>query len=321
MLIDQLISVPQREKAGSTTAERIDYQALWGLTLIFKHFGGLADYAVCFEFHDDVLLLNSATNPTSLRFYQVKTKDKGHWTLADLTRRKNKKDGSGLLLSHVGKMQENFEHFPDATGAMIFVSNIPCALFNGISGTSFAEIDKTDFQGFLKKLTEECPNASEKSAALMHFEVADLGLTDSSTHLKGKLHDLVVTQLGEVSYNLDALYKTVATECRARSKFTGAITCLDDLLKSKTITKAQVAEWLQIVKATATLPTWETVSADLALPPMEKAALSRECARLMVWRHRLGSRRVRHQILQLPPWMLPRRSTGRFGIAEIPVND
>ena len=96
---ERLISEPQREKSGETGYERYDYQALWGLALIFEHHGSTEDYAIAFEFHDDIVLLDSASSPTRARFYQVKTKDKGHWTLSDLYRRKPRKDAPTAIPS------------------------------------------------------------------------------------------------------------------------------------------------------------------------------------------------------------------------------
>lgn len=268
--------MPQREIAGSRTNQRYDYQALWGLTLLFRHYGEDSDCAVCFEFHDDVALLDDSENPKAVRFYQVKTKEKGVWSLADLSNRKKKKQGDGHLPSYLGKLHQNFENFPDETEAMIFVSNVPCALFDGVVGTAFTEIGKDEFAKFLVKLKAERPKATEKSASLMHFEVTDLSLADASTHLKGKLHNLVVSQLGEINYNLDALYRTVVEECRARSKWTGTISSLSELLEAKTITKGKVASWLQTLQSAHALPNWEVISADLSLPALEKSALARE---------------------------------------------
>lgn len=60
-LAEKLISKPQREKGGETGFERYDYQALWGLALIFEQHGGGDDYAIAFEFHDDILVMDSAS--------------------------------------------------------------------------------------------------------------------------------------------------------------------------------------------------------------------------------------------------------------------
>ena len=59
-LAERLVEHPQREVGGSVAQERFDYQALWGLALIFSNHGKSEDYAIAFEFHDDVVLLDSS---------------------------------------------------------------------------------------------------------------------------------------------------------------------------------------------------------------------------------------------------------------------
>lgn len=86
VLAADLISTPVREK--SATGGRYEYQTMWGLALLFQQHGTNDDYAIVFEFHDDVALLDSATNPTSVRFYQIKSKaTNGGWTLTSLLKR------------------------------------------------------------------------------------------------------------------------------------------------------------------------------------------------------------------------------------------
>lgn len=72
----KLVAVPQREKSGETGYERYDYQALWGLALIFEHHSSAEDYAIAFEFHDDIILatetMATIRQPTKI---QPKTRD------------------------------------------------------------------------------------------------------------------------------------------------------------------------------------------------------------------------------------------------------
>jgi hypothetical protein len=102
---DKFVKTPRREKSGETGYERYDYQASWGLALIFESHDDLDDYAIAYEFHDDIVRLDSSSTPTNARFYQVKTKLKGQWTLTDLSKRKKAKDGTPLS-SFIGKMYD-----------------------------------------------------------------------------------------------------------------------------------------------------------------------------------------------------------------------
>lgn len=275
----KLVATPQREKSGETGFERYDYQALWGLALVFEHHSTAVDYAIAFEFHDDIVLLDSASEPAEARFYQVKTKGSGHWTLTDLARRLSKKKdaGAGKLPSHIGKLYSNYENFPDETRSLNFVSNVPVQFVDGASGTHTLEsCSSDDFAKFLKKLQAEYPNATAATAKLVHFVRADLSLHDSSVHLKGKLGEFVTKTVGAIEYNPDTLYKTIVEECRSRSKFTGAVSNFEDLIKYKSITRAQVEAWLDLVRERQRYPEWSDVNQGLSLSGLELGAVHRE---------------------------------------------
>ncbi|MEO8320449.1 MAG: dsDNA nuclease domain-containing protein, partial [Bradyrhizobium sp.] len=181
---DRLVAEPQREKAGETGAQRYDYQALWGLSLIFSHHATSTDYAISFEFHDDIVLLNSTSSPSLASFYQVKTKSKGHWTLTDLTSRKQKKNdpNNGLLPSFIGKLYSNYTLFPNDTDKLFFVSNVPCQFFDAAaSECRISNADPSILSGITAKLQAEYPSATSTVVdQLFRFVRADLSLQDSS---------------------------------------------------------------------------------------------------------------------------------------------
>ena len=155
-LATQLVSVASRE--NSATADRYAYQAMWGLALLFQEYGSSDDYAIVFEFHDDVALLNSATNPTKVRFYQVKSKSgsKG-WRLGALTDRPKEKTNDGGVVekpSIIEKMYDSVAKFSDAVISVDFVSNQHCNFKAGKPSFRFAECDPADFAkllGFVDK--------------------------------------------------------------------------------------------------------------------------------------------------------------------------
>ncbi|NPU64795.1 DUF4297 domain-containing protein [Bradyrhizobium sp. 83012] len=279
---DRLISEPQREKSGETGYERFDYQALWALALIFAHHGSSADYAIAFEFHDDIVLLDSEQSPSRARFYQVKTRDKGHWTLADLYRRKAKKDDpvGGKLPSFMGKLFSNYVLFPNETEQLNFVSNIPCAFLPSASGAcQLVTCDANTLKDFMSRLVQEHPGATSAAVSLIHYIQADLSLHDSSAHIKGKLIEFILEQIGSVEFNPDTLYKTIVEECRTRSKYTGSISSFADLIQKKSITRSQVEGWLDLVRNRQALPEWSIISQKMSVGAMELASLTREWQR------------------------------------------
>lgn len=118
----KLLAQYPRETAGARSASRFGYQRDWALChLLNLHIETDTDYRIVFDYHDDVVILEPADDPTALHFYQVKTKQGGYWKRAALVRRaKGKK---GLLPSILGKLYHNRSLFLEETASLNLVSN------------------------------------------------------------------------------------------------------------------------------------------------------------------------------------------------------
>ena len=66
-----LTGVP-REFSGSTTANRYDFQANFAILKLIELHESAGDYRIAFDYFDDVVVLDSATNPGKIYLYQVK---------------------------------------------------------------------------------------------------------------------------------------------------------------------------------------------------------------------------------------------------------
>jgi len=75
-----------------------------------------------FDFHDDLAVLDNNENPSEIDFFQIKSKDRGNWTTANLIK-KEKKDN----LSLVGKLYFNKIKFREYVRSLNIISN---ATFN-----------------------------------------------------------------------------------------------------------------------------------------------------------------------------------------------
>ncbi|WDF75230.1 dsDNA nuclease domain-containing protein [Novosphingobium sp. KACC 22771] len=286
-----LVSSPQRERGGQIAQERFDYQAFWGMMLLFRQHEAAGNYAVIFEFHDDLAVVDDPEAPAQIRFFQVKTKDKGSWSLADLMRRKELKDKkkdkkqniSGgqadepeqpkrYAPSILGKMFHNIDQFGQRVSAVTFVSNAPCDLHSG-QNFGFGDCPDVTLTKLVEAVQAEYESATDDEVKLLGFERADLSVQDGQTHMKGKLHEFVKRHVGAEQFPLDSLFRAIADECRKRSKFTGDTPKFSDVVRLKGITRAEVQTWLDEVKAVVTIPSWEELSASLSYPFVETTAL------------------------------------------------
>jgi|GEM_PF-1652930 len=282
-----LADTPQRERAGERAQERFEFQALWGMALLFRQHDTTTNYAVIFEFHDDIALLDDVDDPTNVRFFQVKTKDKGIWTLADLKYRKSlapkkkkkadeveeaaaakKADQAETAKppqkgpSILGKMYHNVAQFGDKVASVTFVSNAATDLHEE-QAFEFRECKPERFTALIEAIQAECDGATEDEIALFGYERSDLSVQDSATHMKGKLHEFVQKHAGASTFALDALFRSVAEECRKRSRFTGSAASYGEVVQLKGIKRAQVQEWLDAVRFSVSVPSWEELSGQL----------------------------------------------------------
>jgi hypothetical protein len=278
-LATDLISKPLREKGA--TGGRYDFQTMWGLALLFQQHGTNDDYAIVFEFHDDVALLDSSINPSSVRFYQVKSKStNGGWTLTSLLKREKVKTEKGVKEkpSYVDKMFDNIDKFQGAVLSADFVSNQLCGFNAGQSSFRLNECEPADFQKIVTSIQQAYPDATEAQIGLLGFQRTDLSLGDVASHTKGKLQTFIAEQLGTVWFSPEAVYQAIADECRRKANYSGEASTLQHAIKEKGLTKANVQEWLDAIKSNSRSPEWGAIAPSLSYPFAEQLRISQEYA-------------------------------------------
>lgn len=271
-LLDDLISTPQREQGGSIATERFDFQACWGVSRILTLHSTGSDYAVAFEFHDDVVVLDNATAPTSATFYQLKTDGKSTWTLPRIARRGTK--AGQKTASIAGKMYDNKVKFGSSTKDLVLVSNaaanFPVGPFNGA--------EEKDYKKFLADMKSENVLFDEADGALFRFEQAHFSLSSYETTLLGEVVSFIIEHGRLHECNYKAFYLTLLDYCKRRSKTMSEVPDLPSLLRSKFVTRSDLTSWVEgFVRESRSRPKWSDVVVDLAgFAPTAKSALKRE---------------------------------------------
>lgn len=241
-IIKDLLKEPQRETGGKIGVERFEYQAAWGLSRILELYKSGADFALAFEFHDDVLELDSMASPTKVTFYQVKTQATGSWTLNSISAperknpKKNKKAKPGdppvtkdvgpdeptleKKLSFAGKMYDNYKRFPANTDKLVFVTNQMCAdlAAAGHMETQFETAAATKIESFRKRLREQDPSFKDEHSKLFHFCCSSMTLASFSDTIMGAVQSFVIDQTGITETSTYAFSLMLLEECRRRER-------------------------------------------------------------------------------------------------------
>lgn len=265
-----LLKEPQREKGGKLAVERFEYQAAWGLSRILQLYKTVADFGIAFEFHDDVLELDSMSSPTKVTFFQVKTQKTGTWTLSGISaspgaKGKTTKAKPGAAspekkLSFAAKMYDNYKRFPGHTDRLVFVTNQMCSdLAEGHDETNFDTAAASKIESFRKRLKEQDPGFLKEHSKLFHFCCSTMNLVSFSDTIMGAVQKFVIEQTGMTDTSTYAFALMLLEECRQRERMDVDFTTfsgmsesfvtrklIDDRLEEFKRKRTEAVDWLQI---------------------------------------------------------------------------
>lgn len=268
-----LTHVPEREKGGQTALDRFDYQTAWGVSRLLDLHEKGENYAVAFEFHDDIVALDDADEPSSAIFYQVKTKESGNWSFAKITHRASSK---GIKKnSFAGKMFDNCVRFGATVERLVFVSNQPLPEVIVAHGEErFSSAEKDKLEKFVKNISEEVDGYDDSVHTVLFFFVfSDLNLTNYQNTVIGRIAEFLEAELGT-----DIPPKTFALAlndfCRKRSKALADLENFEALKASKFVTRTNMIKWLtQARDHHSHRPDWRSAADDLTVPFKEKVGI------------------------------------------------
>lgn len=237
-----LLEVPPRETSGSRTANRFEFQNSWALCKLIELHRTGQDYSVVFEYHDDILVLNSTLDPPRIDFYQVKTKSTGDWKRSDLLRRPQGANGS--LPSHLGKLVSNQLAFPTETGTLNFISNQGFRLrLVGQSSSTVQEVCldalvPSELQAIMDALQTEhdLPDRPD-CAACTHLRQASFSINGHRTHAIGELSDFLGELYSDRAVPCRAAYRALCDEIRRRTQDERVVANQAILDERRTITR------------------------------------------------------------------------------------
>ena len=253
-LKEQMVSRP-RESGGKSRLQPDRLSEGLVLCQLLELHESRDDYALVVERHDDVVALDSPTTPRCADFTQVKTKDSGAWTVTQLLKVEKSKAEKGKKvekkMSFLAKMYGNRLVCEGHEITASFVSNVRfgVTLANGEDGTNRVEICFSDLCGeelskVKKGLKDEHALKDEPDCGrFMYLKVADLCLMTTRATLRGRSPN---SSSGGTAAKqpVAAFYRTLFGHVKRKTNHEAEITCFDDLLARKAITKAEFQEIL-----------------------------------------------------------------------------
>ncbi len=269
-LLERIAKTPPRETGGSTGANRSDYQKSWTFCLLLTLHEKPNDYALLLDFHDDVVVLDSAVSPTDMEFFQIKSKSSGAWTITQLLKCPKGKNGTPGK-SICGKMYANKLAFPNVTKAVNFITNARFRIRLKGDPEKDTEVEKFDLQELAQEISGQYFKALQMEHGLKdplaevatNFRSDPLACEGHREQAQGLFASFLDKKKPGGKFAVAAAFRAIASVIAKKSGAERRPTNRDELLQLKTITRADFSGMLEDVMKEDEADRWGEINSAL----------------------------------------------------------
>lgn len=275
-LKEKLIVTPKREDAGGRTSNRFAYQMYWAFHKLLELSKEKADFVLIMEFIEDVIILDSSSNPRCIDFYQVKTNDKKNVQYISASTMTSKSKNS---MSFIQKLLDSLNKYPEEARSIHFVSN-KFFNFNMKSenidsreklNIALGDIGDKDLKKIKSDICGSCIHRNkceDECHEVIHFDVSELDINNYSETILGKFVNFLGDKygVGDIS-NIKAMFHTILSEIMRINNTEKKSDNFSELISSKSITKQRFNELLkEFEKSFLMKDLWVDISQSLRTP-------------------------------------------------------
>ena len=264
-LANAILAAQPREKAGARTSARFAFQVHASIAKLLELHEAGADYRALFDHFDDLTILVGSSEPTRLRFYQIKGREPGPWRAAHLC------SASGdAPRTTIGKMYHHAIPFSGQVEAAIFLTNAPFEFALAAGGHStpdhmvlvFPDLSPSAHAAFAKALELDFPSPrTPHEGDIIRFERTRVPLVGYDTFVKGRLVEMFSDLPGSA---ITPLYRTLVAEITVKSNDTTVCATIEDLYARKGLCRSDVEHVLSEAQTHRNiLGHWDSVDAEM----------------------------------------------------------
>jgi hypothetical protein len=232
----------QREKAGSQTKDKYNYQYHWALYKVLTEHQTRKEYAVFVELHEDVVICDSLNSENvNFELNQVKTTNK-NISHNELTKLKKRVKGTSVLAKLVENT--NKKSYSSKIKNLNLVSVYPFTLELKSKGITLDKItldDLSDSQ--LKKLEVAIENELGKEVSLpkhLQFIVSNLSEKNYQNDVIAAISTLIEKMHPDSYCKPNDIYRLLINEIDCKGVVTYDFVKWDDLLNRKALTSITI---------------------------------------------------------------------------------
>lgn len=237
---------PQREKSGSSTFEKYEYQYHWALCRIIEAQEAGGEYALFMEFHEDVTVTDSL-DPESAKFELNQVKNISGKPLSVNAVTKIPKDESSSIL---GKMLSHYNQliYKDRVSALNLVATCGFDFTLKQKGLSLQIIRQENLESeslttVLEKLKKEL--SLESIPVCLQFVVPDLTAQGFQDATIGRVARFLESKFPGSRSNPVIIYRTLMDDLRIKGENRFDYLKWNEVLQGKAITSSTVTKIIQ----------------------------------------------------------------------------
>lgn len=242
------LNAPQREKAGSYTFDKYDFQYHWALYRVIDDIAESRNFAIIIEYHEDVIISDSLDAQNArFEFNQVKTTD-AILKSSDLINRKKLKNGfSNSILGKLLLSSQNEKFDPTRVNGinLITVKGFDLKLAEEKSKLKLRKIAVGDLSleeiDSLEKAINEELNVSTLPTNIQ-FIITDLSEKKYANDVLGEITKLIGRLYPSYPSKPFDIYRLLMDHLHTAGKDTYDYTTWEDLLSYKSLTSKTIKE-------------------------------------------------------------------------------
>lgn len=290
-LLTAVSAAKPREKSGAHTMARYGFQVHASIVKMLELHGSGNDYRAVFDHFDDLMVFDKADLPENVDFYQIKSNNKGPWSLKALM----KKEGKGSPpVTFVGRLHYHMGSFSQMITKLGFLSNagFKLKLADGTFSTDdhnsicSSDLHPNEIDLLKKTLAKDTVRPPPQDGShLFAFERTSLGIAEQDVFVKGRLVKFVEERGGAEPIPVISLYQTLLSSVFTKTGVTQEFTTLAEFYDRKTLSRADIEA--MFVRATAGRrfqESWSIIHSELVAAGMttrQILMLQNSCLRYM----------------------------------------
>lgn len=246
--VRQIIEVKPDDNSGSTISNRYGYQKNWAMMKMLELERHGRDYMIVFDYHEDIMVVDSLADDPQIDFFQVKSLRGDYWLMGDLYKAKD-----GEKLSILAKLLKHSVDFT-RTRDFYFVTN---SFFNSTqyskgddyvpSKVPFSKFHENIRKKTIDKVQREIPELKEKEGVWEHLYVSQeqLSVNDYKSELLQEIQTFIDEKIPLGEIKRETMYDALFGEIEGKQNYDDLITDENVLTTRKSIRHEEFANFIK----------------------------------------------------------------------------